>query len=290
MKTRDSRLSSSRDSRDNFWKPFLLGAAAGALVVGFLLPMLRPSGTGHSPRRAKQAAPAPVKVQAAYPRGKGRIAIVLDDWGYSTRQLPAVSEISQPLTISVLPNLPYSAAVARAAHEDGDEVILHMPMEAQSSAEPKEHEIISTGMSREQVIDLMGRSLASVPFARGMNNHQGSKATADAGVMKVVIGEAKRRNLYYLDSVVTPQSVCGRVAKELKARFARRSVFLDNDLDPAAIRQSLVHLAKAAAKEGKAIGIGHDRPATLQVLEAELPALEQAGYTVVPASEIVDTQ
>ena len=43
---------------------------------------------------------------------KGRIAIVLDDWGYSLNNLRSVDEIEYPLTLAILPNLPYSRRVA----------------------------------------------------------------------------------------------------------------------------------------------------------------------------------
>jgi polysaccharide deacetylase 2 family uncharacterized protein YibQ len=223
-----------------------------------------------------------------FPKGKGKIAIVLDDWGYSLTQLQLLSAIQKPVTVAVLPNLPYSAQVAETAHACGHEVILHMPMEAKSSTAPKEAGTILTTMSRQEILKILSSAFQSVPFAKGISNHQGSKATADSQVVETVLGEAKRRNLYFLDSLVIQDSICGQVAGRMNLKFARRAVFLDNQENPAVIREGLLQLAKIASQKGAAVGIGHDRPVTLQVLQEMIPAMERAGYTLVPVSKLAD--
>ncbi len=223
-----------------------------------------------------------------FPPGHGKIAIVLDDWGYTLKQVPTLDEIHQPLTVSVLPGLPHSMDVARAARASGHEVILHMPMEAMDRNAPRERKILLTGMPRRQVLDLLSQSLSTVPSARGINNHQGSKATSDAALMEIVLQETKRRGLYFLDSYVTHRSVCAEVARRVQIPFARRAVFLDNEQSDAAIRKQLAELARSASAHGQAIGIGHDRPVTLRVLQRAVPALEKAGYTLVPVSDLTE--
>ena len=235
----------------------------------------------------KTTAPIPPVSAPSFPKGKGKIAIVLDDWGYTMRQVPAVNSIEQPLTLSVLPGLPYSTQVAVAARAHGHQVMLHMPMEAMDPNEPRETDTLLTGMSRREVLDRLNRSLLTVPGAAGMNNHQGSKATADSVLMEVVLQEVKRRGLFFMDSF-TGRSVGPVLARRMGVRFARRDVFLDNTAAPAAIRKQLAELARLASKNGKAIAIGHDRPATIQVLQEALPALEQAGYTLVPLSDLTE--
>ncbi len=230
----------------------------------------------------------PAAARASFPEGKGKIAIVLDDWGYSLRQIPALRSIPHPLTVAVLPSLPYSTQVAREAHARGFEVMVHFPMEARDPDAPRESGTLMTGASPSEVIEQIERSLESVPFAKGLNNHQGSKATADPVLMRTVLGELKRRRLYFLDSVVTEDSVCEGLARSLRLPYARRAVFLDNDPAPEAIRRRLAELARAAAGQGHAVGIGHDRPQTLKVLAEAVPALKKAGYTLVPVSELAE--
>ena len=233
----------------------------------------------------KPTAAAPSMASPIFPKGKGKIAIVLDDWGYNLRQVPFFQEIRRPLTVAVLPNLPFSNQVAQSAHSKGHEVILHLPMESVDPNAPREPGTLSGGMSRQEILSALDRSLATVPHVQGISNHQGSKATAVRPFMETVLEEAKRRKLYFLDSLTGP-SVGEEVARAMKVRFAERAVFLDNELEPTQIRQRLVELAKAAAAHGEAIGIGHDRPATLQVLREAIPDLEKAGYQIVPVSQL----
>ncbi len=272
-----------------------------ALVFAFrpvkLHSQVAPART-HASARIEKAVPIPVPVVPkpvpavskpavlTFPKGEGKIAIVLDDWGYNLKQVQALTHLSQPVTVAVLPNLPFSAEVAQQARGAGHEVILHMPMEALNPQVPKESVTLLTGMPRQEVLQRLQKSLKSVPSAQGISNHQGSKATTDRQFMKIVLGEVKRKRLFFLDSFVTENSVCQEVAHQMKVRFARRTVFLDNDLAPSAIRERFMELARIAAQEGQAIGIGHDRPNTLEVLKEALPTLKEAGYTLVSASEL----
>lgn len=224
----------------------------------------------------------------SFPPGRGKVAIVLDDWGYNPRRVSWLSSVGRPLTIAVLPRLAYSKEVAAAAHRHGHEVILHLPMEAVNPEATREEGTLLTTMSRRQILERLEQSLASVPHARGISNHQGSKATADAELMKTVLSQVKQRHLYFLDSRVTPHSLAGGLARQMRVPFAERAVFLDHRPGAASIRQQLLKLAEEASRSGSAIGIGHDRAETIQVLEEALAALERAGYTLVPVSELVE--
>ncbi|MBI1952988.1 MAG: divergent polysaccharide deacetylase family protein [Candidatus Omnitrophica bacterium] len=275
-------------NKARWWAAGLFALAGLLWIFWYAFGPIRPAKQTPVPR---ETPPARVEEAAgpAFARGKGRIAIVLDDWGYGAGQLPYLRKIRTPLTVAVLPNLPYSAAAAKEAHANGHAVILHLPMEPLGSAEPREAATLLTGMTDEEAVDFLEKSLASVPFARGVNNHQGSKATADSRLMTALLKEIKRRGLFFLDSFVTDQSVCAEAAREARVRFARRSVFLDNDPAASEILKSLSRLAEIAAREGQAIGIGHDRPSTLKVLEAACPALRRAGYRLVHASDLAET-
>jgi hypothetical protein len=285
---------------NKFLTPLAGAGFIGLLVLSFYLGRTTTGGP-RSPVRKNATAvtrPAPVPVPSppvalpaaplVFPKGRGKIAIVLDDWGYTMKQVPSLNGIRRPLTLAVLPELPHSADVARAARANGHEVILHMPMEALDPAEPREGSTLLSGMPRQQVIERLSRSLRSVPSARGISNHQGSKATADPALMEVVLREAKRRGLYFLDSYVSNRSVCAEVAAKVRIPFARRVVFLDNEQSSPAIQKHLAQLASIASEHGEAIGIGHDRPVMMEVLKKAVPALEKAGYTLVPVSELTE--
>ena len=284
----------------------LLTPLAGIGFIGLLvLSFYMGRSTGHPKQQVRAVAPAvtrpvlaPVPVPRplvtppvtplTFPKGHGKIAIVLDDWGYTMKQIPALAALGRPVTLAILPGLPHSADVARAARANGHEVILHMPMEALDGKAPREQSTLLSGMPRRQLIENLDRSLETVPSARGISNHQGSKATADPALMEVVMKETKRKGLYFLDSYVSNRSVCEQVAAQVRIPFARRTVFLDNELSAPAIQKQLEGLAQAASRHGQAIGIGHDRPVMLAVLQKAVPALEKAGYTLVPVSELTE--
>lgn len=268
------------------------------LVLSARLPVLsrgpvesRPAGPVVSrplPLSPPKPAVLPPGPALSFPPGVGKIAIVLDDWGYTMKQVSGLRAIRRPVTVAVLPGLPHSAEVAQAARSSGHEVILHMPMEAIDPNVAKEGKLLRTGMPRQQVTDLLNKSLSTVPSARGVSNHQGSKATSDPVLMETVFRDLKRRGFYFLDSYVSNRSVCEEVAEKVKIPFARRAVFLDNEQSDAAIRKQLLELARVASRRGEAIGIGHDRPAMMAVLQRAVPALEKAGYTLVPVSDLAE--
>ena len=216
---------------------------------------------------------------------KGKIAIVIDDWGYSLNNLRIVEEIKRPLTCAILPNLKNSRLVAQQLHNYGFELILHLPMEPREKIR-LEKDTITTTMNAEQIRSILDQGLGSILFAKGVSNHMGSRITADRRVSALIMSEAKSRKLYFLDSFVTAKSVCPSLAKKIKLRFAKRDVFLDNRDDPAYIKAQIMKLKDLAKKNGQAIGIGHDRKNTLIVLKEIIPQLVKSGYKLVFVSEI----
>ncbi|MDP3789977.1 MAG: divergent polysaccharide deacetylase family protein [Candidatus Omnitrophota bacterium] len=221
-------------------------------------------------------------------KGKGaRIAIVLDDFGYNMNNLDTLYGINTPLTIAVLPNLAYSTRIAEEAGTKKLEVILHLPLEPKSDKEHTESGTITTDMAPKEVRTILANALASVSGAKGVSNHMGSKATEDRDLMKVIFDDLNKRHLYFLDSLTADDSVCAEVAAKSKIRIATRSIFLDNELDDGYIEKQIRRTAELASKTGFAVGIGHDRPATVRVLAKVIPELKNDGFQFVYLSEIV---
>lgn len=214
-----------------------------------------------------------------------RMAIVLDDWGYNTNNLEEVLRISKPVTLSILPNLPYSTTVANKAKERGFEVIMHMPMEPKAKMR-LEIATLYTKMNDDEIRSAFNRSLQSVPHAAGISNHEGSKATEDMRLMGVLFGELKKNDIFFLDSLVTNDSVAEYLAKKTGVKFAKRSTFLDNENDPDYIKSQFEKTVGLALKKGDAIAIGHDRPNTIAVLKEMVPKLEERGIDLVPVSKL----
>lgn len=217
---------------------------------------------------------------------KGRIAIVIDDWGYNLNNLPILKQIKYPLTVSVLPNLNYSRTVAEELHKYGFEVILHLPLEPREKFRLEKNTIMAY-MDEMAIRDILTQSLTHIPYAKGVSNHMGSRATEDLRTMEIIFKELKRRKLYFLDSLVSSESVCFDLAYKIRLGFAKRDVFLDNIEEAAYIRSQVDKLKVRAGIYGQAIGIGHDRKTTLEVLKEIMPQLEKEGYKFVFVSELV---
>jgi len=165
--------------------------------------------------------------------------------------------------------------------------MLHMPMLAEDGTTSEPGLVLKPGMSPAQVEERLSKALSFVPGAVGINNHQGSGATADSVLMRQVMMLLKQRGLFFIDSRTTPATVAERLARKVGVPVQRRKVFLDETDTPEAIKQMLWKLARLAQKEGQALGIGHCHPLTLQVLQRYLPALTRAGFKIVPASQLV---
>ena len=217
---------------------------------------------------------------------KGKIAIVVDDWGYNLNNLHLLDQIKYPLTMSVLPNLSYSSLVARELHTRGFEIILHLPLEPHEKYRLEKNTIM-TSWDEETIKNVINQDLASITYAKGVSNHMGSRATEEPRIMEIIFKELKKRYLYFLDSIVSSKSVCSDLARKMDLGFAKRDVFLDNQEDPVYIKGQIYKLKMKAKHYGRAIGICHDRKISLEVLKEIMSQLEKEGYKFVFVSELV---
>ncbi len=225
---------------------------------------------------------------------KGRVAIVLDDWGYNSSDLALLFKIKQPIAVSILPNLRYSGQVAKDAKGRGYQTMLHLPLESRHNEIP-EQDTIYCAMNKDEIIKSLRLSLKSVPGVSGVNNHQGSKATENARTMKIILVELKNDRLFFLDSVTTSKSICSVIAKEVGIKHAKRDVFFDeppsklDDKEHALyVQKQLYKLSDLATRQGYAIGIGHDKKITLRILKDVLPQLERKGIKFVFVSTLMN--
>jgi len=143
-------------------------------------------------------------------------------------------------------------------------------------------------MPADDIPVLFEQMMQSVPNAAGVNNHQGSQATADAALMEELMPVLQKWNLFYVDSRTTAATVAFDTAQRLGVRSAFRNVpFLDDVAEVSAVRKQLELALRGAKEKGQAIAIGHPHPATLQALSEVLPQAESRGIHLVYASELV---
>ena len=217
-----------------------------------------------------------------------RAAIIIDDLGQDLEGARKLLELPHPLTFSVLPGLPHSARTAEEAHRKGREVMLHLPMEPQPGAPalPGPGEI-KIGMTSEQVARIIQADLESVPYARGVNNHMGSRATADPALMAAVMRVLAERRLFFVDSRTTAETTALGVARRMGVPAFYRSVFLDDTETVSYSLGQLRRFRRVIEEQGAALAIGHPYPTTIAALGEFLPELESADIQLVPASELV---
>jgi uncharacterized protein len=229
-----------------------------------------------------QASPAP----PAPPDG-ARLAIVIDDLGRDTADLAALGRLGVPITYAVLPFEEHTPEVVAELRRQGAEILLHLPMEAQGGNDPGPGALLY-GMDAEELERRTTAALAAVPGASGVNNHMGSRLSADEGSMRAILGVLAQRNLFFLDSRTSAKSVGFRLASTLGVPAAERQVFLDTEPRPEAIRVQFARLLSVAHQRGSAIAIGHPFAETLAALAEEVPRAKAAGYQFVPVSYLLD--
>lgn len=218
--------------------------------------------------------------------GNPRLAIILDDLGYDRSAADSLLALPFALTVSVIPNLPLSTEVAEEAYRRGDQVLLHLPMESESSDVKHEDIELRVGMNAEQVQSTVSGMLETVPHVVGVNNHQGSRATADPALMETLMLTLRRHGLFFIDSRTTTATVAYTVAERSGVRAASRKVFLDDTPTKEAVLAQLNLAARDAARDGSAIAIGHPHPVTIAALAEAVPGLEAHGIRMVFASDI----
>lgn len=244
--------------------------------------------TREAPRKRRPAARAPATIPGRRPLA--RIAIVIDDLGNDREAVARIARLPQPVAGAVLPSLSGSADAARALSGAGKEVLLHLPMEPRGYPDVRPGPgpgVIVRAQSEEEIVETLARDLSSVPGAVGVNNHMGSAATADPRVMRAVLEELSHRGLFFLDSRTTDATVASDMARATGVPVASRGVFLDAVATREAVEASLTELVGRARRDGSAIAVGHPYPATLAVLERELPRLSGRGVRVVRVGELM---
>ena len=218
-----------------------------------------------------------------------RIAIVVDDLGPDKRIAEELLRLDAPLTFSILPLQRHSRRIAQQAHAQGREVILHLPMEPRGFPlkDPGKGALF-VAMSERELLRQLRKDLDAVPFIAGVNNHMGSRFMEHGASVRLVLGELKKRGLFFLDSRTTAKTQGYRIARELALLAGERDIFLDNENDVQDIRAQLEGLIRLARDHGTAIGICHPYPSTITALKGMIAKIKAAGIRIVPLSQALD--
>jgi len=216
------------------------------------------------------------------------LAIIVDDFGYGRRGTTTILELPYRLTVSVLPNLGLTRSDYEKAIQSSHQVMLHLPMEPlDDDVSPGEGAIL-VGMTDEEIRGAVERCLEQVPLATAVNNHMGSRATADLDVMTVVLKTLKERGLYWVDSSTTPDSKGPLLSRSLGMPVVINNMFLDWESTREYIENRLRDAAARARDRGYAVAIGHVSEVFAETLAAVLPDIADSGVSLVTVDQLVD--
>ena len=238
----------------------------------------------------------PVGAQPAYVRPiaksaiRPKIVVIIDDMGIDRKASERALTLPGPLTFSFLPYARGVEEFAAAARAAGGEVMLHLPMEPEGAEDPGPH-ALSSAMTGSDFVRALDWNLARFDGYVGVNNHMGSKLTADIAAMKTLLGYLDHKGVFFLDSVTTSDTAVRSAARELGVKVFARDVFLDAEAGSEdAVRTQLALAERIARETGYAVAIGHPRKETLDVLGPWLTTAPARGFDLVYASDLKSVQ
>jgi polysaccharide deacetylase 2 family uncharacterized protein YibQ len=237
--------------------------------------------------RQKHPAPIPVEPAPEAEDERPKIAIVVDDAGYDLDRALELLNLRQAMSISILPKLKYSRQIAEVAHDMGYEIMMHLPMESGKNLR-RNPGYITPDMTEKEMRWVIDGNLQSIPFVKGVNNHQGSMMTRDREAMVRVLKYLGEKKLFFIDSRTTSETVAYETAKDLGVRAAENDVFLDNEKNVEYIKERIQLLIEEAKQNGKSIGLCHVHPETTKALHEMLPVIKEEGIKLVFASELTE--
>lgn len=230
-------------------------------------------------------------LHAAEPSAKPRIAIVIDDFGLTyPKNVPDEKwmAIKWPITYAVMPESPRTKKSAAQTKESGHELIIHFPFDPFLNLELPKDKVSQNDLA--QVEKLMEKAFRDIPGAVGLNNHRSYRATKNTPLMAAFMKRLKLRNVYFLDSRVSPKSVAYDEAKKAGIPALSNVIFLEEPkhYSKEFAQRMLRVAAKHARKHGSAVIIGHHYySGTYEGLIEEVPKLQAEGFEFVFASALL---
>lgn len=221
------------------------------------------------------------------PGSRPVISVVIDDLGLARNATQRIMALPGPLGLAFMP---YASAVATQAamgRAFGHEILVHMPMQPMGEGHDPGPGALMVGLSGQAVRQRLDQALAAVPEAVGLNNHMGSRFTANRSGMTDVMDHMASKGLLFVDSRTTNKSVAPQLARAKHVPFAERSVFLDHSNAPQDIRDRMAQAERIAKRHGHVLVIGHPRRNTAEALESWLPTLSRRGFALLPPGSVI---
>jgi hypothetical protein len=171
-----------------------------------------------------------VRPEEASERPAPRLALVLFGFGDDLDGAQRVFDLPVPFAVAVAPDTRASSALFRAAHDEGREVVLHIPLEPVNYPQlnPGPGTLLVT-LKPDRATGTMRRWLDRSGPVVGVANHMGSLATQDMTLMGAVYRELKRRHLPFIHVQPAAGAVCRSLAAELGVIYDEPDDVLDTE-------------------------------------------------------------
>lgn len=202
--------------------------------------------------------------EKALDNDKPKLVIIIDDVTTKS-QIRKIKKIGYPVNVALLPPTkihPNSDIIANELEQH----MIHLPLQA-SSFKYEEDDTLHVGDSLARIEDKIASLKQIYPKAKYINNHTGSKFTANYEAMEKLFYALKKHDFYFIDSRTTAKTVAKKLAKKHDLHIYSRDVFLDNNKDKTYIQNQLKQAIAKAKRNGMAIAIGHPYNITLETLK-----------------------
>jgi len=218
-----------------------------------------------------------------------RLAIIVDDFGYNKEALiKEFMTLDKSITFSIIPGLTASQKVMQKAYNQNRESMIHIPMEPISYPENDPgNNAIFVDYSEEEIQDLMQDYIKELPLCVGANNHMGSLATKYDYIMRPVLRELHKNDLFFVDSKTTTKTVAAKLATEVGINVEENNLFMDNSYSAGRVLRVTKKILNYAKTHDDLIAITHFRKSSLEELKKILKNLEGKNIKLTPISEIV---
>jgi len=196
---------------------------------------------------------------------KPKLAIIIDDISFAY-QVKAIKKLHLPVTLSFLPPTyihPLSAKISKNIKYS----MIHLPLQA-SNMINEEDNTLHIGDSISVIDSRIKRLRELYPNVVYMNNHTGSKYTADYQSMDRLYKVLDNYNFKFVDSRTTPDSKAIEIAQKYNKHLYSRDTFLDNELNEKYIHSQIKKAIKKAIKNGYSIAICHPHSITIKSLKS----------------------
>jgi hypothetical protein len=220
------------------------------------------------------------------PQHAPEIAIVIDDLGADAVEMRRAIALPAAVSLSFLPYPDATPEFAREAVRAGHEILVHVPMEPDGTDNPGPN-ALTTGLDAAEIVRRLNWDLSRVPGFSGINNHMGSRFTADRAALVPVVETLADKHVFFLDSRTTTNTVVVPVARAFGVASAGRDVFLDDEQVVGAVDQQITALEARAREQGVAIGIGHPHAVTMAALEVWTKHASARGFVLIPVSTAI---